>query len=117
VAEGWPWGGAITAGGYQSPLGFFHYLVDQGLPGTNPVAAAAGRESASDTVAAAQATSWGWIALALAGLVALSLAALRLRRRILAVSRGNRGGPDHVERTAVRKTVRGSLDARPDRYH
>jgi hypothetical protein len=37
-------GGPITAGWYQSSLGFFHYLADQGLP--DPVAAAAaGRES------------------------------------------------------------------------
>ncbi|MGH2724891.1 MAG: hypothetical protein ACRDI0_11645 [Actinomycetota bacterium] len=83
-------GGPITAGWYRSSPGFFHYLVDQGLPETNPVPAVVDRESVSDTLPAAQATSWGWIALALAGLVALSLAALRLRRRILAVSRGNR---------------------------
>lgn len=90
LAEGQPWGGAITAGWYQSSLGFFQYLVDQGLPETNPVAAAADRESAPDTVPAARSTPWGWIAVALAGLVALSLAAPRLRRRVLAVARALR---------------------------
>jgi hypothetical protein len=87
LAEGQPWGGAISAGWYQSSLGFFHYLVDQGLPETNPVAAAADRESAPDTASAARSTPWGWIALALAGLVVPPLAAPRLRRRVLAVAR------------------------------
>jgi hypothetical protein len=39
ISEGLPWGGAISAGWYQSPLEFFHYLADQGLPETNPVVA------------------------------------------------------------------------------
>jgi hypothetical protein len=90
LAEGQPWGGAITAGWYQNSLGFFHYLVDQGLPETNPVAAAADRESAPETVPAARSTPWGWIGLALAGLVVLSLAAPWLRRRVLAVARALR---------------------------
>jgi len=85
-----PVGMTITAGWYQSSLGFFQYLVDQGLPETNPVAAAADRQSAPDTVPAARSTPWGWIALALAGLVALSLAAPRLRRHVLAVARALR---------------------------
>jgi hypothetical protein len=85
-----PVGMPITAGWYHSSLGFFQYLVDQGLPETKPVAAAADRESAQDTVPAARSTPWGWIALALAGLVALSLAAPRLRRRVLAVARALR---------------------------
>ena len=89
MAEGLPWGGAISAGWYQSSLEFFHYLVDQGLPDTNPVVAA-DRESAPGTVPAAGPTLWGWIALALAGLVALSVAAPRLRRRVLAVARAHR---------------------------
>jgi hypothetical protein len=37
IAEGLPWGGAISAGWYQSSLEFLHYMVDQGLPETNPV--------------------------------------------------------------------------------
>jgi hypothetical protein len=85
-------GGPITAGWYPSSLGFLYYLVDQGLPETDLVAAAAGRESAPDTVPAARAMPWIWTALALAGLVALSVAAPRLRRRILAVSGGNPAG-------------------------
>jgi hypothetical protein len=85
LAEGRPWGGAISAGWYQSSSSFFDYLVDQGLPETNPAGGAAGSESAPDTVSAAQATPWGWIALALAGVLALSVAASRLRRRILGV--------------------------------
>jgi len=89
MAEGLPWGGAISAGWYQSSLEFFHYLVDQGLPETNPVVAA-DRESAPGTVPAAGPTLWGWIALALAGLVALSVAAPRLRRHVLAVARAHR---------------------------
>lgn len=67
-------------------LEFFHYLVDQGLPEANPLVAV---DSASgpDSVPAAGPTLWGWIALALAGLVALSVAAPRLRRRVLAAAR------------------------------
>jgi hypothetical protein len=89
IAEGLPWGGAVSAGWYQSSPEFFHYLVDQGLPETSPVVAA-DRESASDTVPAAGPTPSGWIALALAGLVALSVAAPRLRRRVLAAARAHR---------------------------
>lgn len=89
IAEGLPWGGAISAGWYHSSLEFFHYLVDQGLPETSPVVAA-DRESAPDTVPAAGLTLWGWIAPALAGLVALSVAAPRLRRRVVAVARTHR---------------------------
>jgi hypothetical protein len=89
MAKGLPWGGAISAGWYQSSLEFFHYLVDQGLPETNPVVAA-DRESAPDTVPAAGPTLWGWIALALAGLVALSVAVPRVRRRVLAAAKAHR---------------------------
>jgi hypothetical protein len=88
IAKGLPWGGAISAGWYPSSLEFFHYLVDQGLPETNQVVA--GRESAPDTVPAAEPTLLGWIALALAGLVALSVAAPRLRRRVLAAASAHR---------------------------
>jgi hypothetical protein len=84
IAEGLPWGGAISAGWYQSSPKFFRFLVTQGLPKTPPVVAKP--ESASHTNPATGPTPWGWIALALAALVALSLAAPRLRRRILAVA-------------------------------
>jgi hypothetical protein len=48
---------------------------------------AADHESAPDTVPAAGPALGHWIALALVGLVALSVAAPRLRRRVLAVAR------------------------------
>jgi hypothetical protein len=88
IAEDMPWGGVISAGWYQSSLEFFDYLVDQGLPETRPVIAA-DHESAPATAPTA-ATLWGLIALALAGLVALSVAAVRLRRRVVAVARAHR---------------------------
>src|SRR5918999_1031085 len=75
----------ITAGWYQSSLGFFHYLVDHGLPVTNPVAPVAPREPAPDPYIApgAQTAPWAGIVVALVGVAALSLAALALRRRVL----------------------------------
>jgi hypothetical protein len=87
LAEGRPWGGAIIAGWHQSSGRFFDHLVDQGLPETSPVASSVGREPAPVTLPAARATPWAWIALTVAGLVALSLTAPRLRRRILGVPR------------------------------
>ena len=82
-------GSAISPGWYESPPKFFRYLVDRGLPETNPVVAA-DRESGPDTMPAAGPTLGRWIALALAGLVALSVAAPQLRRRVLAVARAHR---------------------------
>jgi hypothetical protein len=78
----------ITAGWYQSSLDFFQYLVDQGLPESNPVVAA-DRESAPSPVRPGLAL-WVWIALALTGLSAVSVAALRLRRRALAAGTAHR---------------------------
>jgi hypothetical protein len=78
LAEGQPWG-AISAGWYQSSARFFEYLVDQGLPETERVVRDPRPESAPDTLPPAQAAPWGWIALALAALVALSLSAPRHR--------------------------------------
>ena len=69
----------ITAGWYQSPLDFFQYLVDQGLPESNPVVAA-DRDSAPGPVPATGSALWVWIAMAFTGLVAISVAAERLRR-------------------------------------
>jgi hypothetical protein len=80
----------ITAGWYQSSLGFFHYLVDHGLPETNPVASVATRERAPDTAPGAQTAPWAGIVVVLVGLAALSLAALAGRRRVLVGGRVNR---------------------------
>ena len=73
----------ITAGWYQSSLGFFQYLVDHGLPETNPVDSAATRERAPDAAPGAQTAPWAGIVVVLVGLAALSLAALAVRRRVL----------------------------------
>ncbi|MGH2660187.1 MAG: hypothetical protein ACRDHS_11115 [Actinomycetota bacterium] len=80
----------ITAGWYQSSLGFFQYLVDHGLPETNPVASVATGEPASDTAPGARTAPWAGIVVVLVGLAALSLAALAMRRRVLAGGRVNR---------------------------
>jgi hypothetical protein len=84
IAEGLPWGAAITAGWHQSSSEFFRYLVDKGLPESNPLIVA-DRESAK-TVHAAGSTLWGWISLALAVLAAASVAIPPLRRRALALT-------------------------------
>jgi hypothetical protein len=75
---------SITAGWYQSSLGFFHYLVDHGLPEMNPVASVATRESAPDTAPGVRTARWSGIVVVLVGVAALSLAALVVRRRVLA---------------------------------
>ncbi|HEV8681229.1 MAG TPA: hypothetical protein VGS09_00425 [Actinomycetota bacterium] len=80
----------ITAGWYQSSLGFFHYLVKHGLPETNPVASVATRERAPDTAPGAQTAPWAGIVVVLVGLAALSLAAVAVRRRVLVGGRVNR---------------------------
>lgn len=74
---------AITAGWYQSSLGFLQYLVDRGLPVTNPVASVAARHPAPDTGAALHTVSWIPFVVVLVALVATSLAALAVRRRVL----------------------------------
>lgn len=83
VAEGQPWGGLISPGWYRSPPGFFHYLVDHGLPERNPVAPAAPGETAPDTGSGAQTSLWAGTVALLVGLL-LSLAAFAVRRRVLA---------------------------------
>jgi hypothetical protein len=85
VAEGRPWGGAITAGWYQSSPEFFSCLVEQGLPESNPEVVT-GSESAVDTASATRPTPWSWTVLTLIGHVAMSLVATR-RRRVLGVPR------------------------------
>jgi hypothetical protein len=74
----------VTTGWYLSSTQFLDYLVDQGLPETNPVGAPH-RESAPGSAAAARSALW--IAAAVAGLVALSVTAQWLRRRVVPVAR------------------------------
>jgi hypothetical protein len=89
IAEGMPWGGPISAGWYRSPPEFLRYLVEQGLPETNRVVTA-DRGSVPDARSEAGPTIWVWIALALAGLVAASVTAPRLRHRDPAAARAHR---------------------------
>lgn len=77
----------IVAGWYRSPLGFFQYLVDHGLPETNPVTAVAGGEPDSDTVPVATTTPWTVIGLTLTGVTALLLMTATVRRRMMARTR------------------------------
>ncbi len=67
---------SILAGWYQSSVGFFEYLVDHGLPATNPLAT---QDLKEETPSGAQATRW-WVLLALAS-AALSLAGLAVRHQ------------------------------------
>jgi hypothetical protein len=80
----------ITAGWYQSSPGFFHYLVDHGLPERNPVARVATGEAVPGSAPGAQTAPWAGIVVVLVGLAALSLAALAVRRRVLVGGRVNR---------------------------
>ena len=77
----------IVAGWYQSPLVFFNYLVDHGLPEANPAASVASRGPAPDTAPEAQMAPWAGIVVFLVGLVTLSCAAFAVRRRVVAGSR------------------------------
>jgi hypothetical protein len=74
-----PPGMTITAGWYQSSPEFFRYLVDQGLPETNPVAPVVSGEPAPEH-APAQTAPWGGIGVVV-GLATLLLATLTVRRR------------------------------------
>jgi hypothetical protein len=76
----------MLAGWYRSSLGFFHYLVDHGLPDRNPVApvaTVARGEDAAGTAPGAESAPWAGIVVVLVGLAALSLAALAVRRTAL----------------------------------
>jgi hypothetical protein len=78
----------ITAGWDQSSHpAFFGYLVEQGLPVTNPVPSVASGERAADTDAGVQTTPWSTFVLVLVGLATLALIALAARRRVLAGTR------------------------------
>jgi hypothetical protein len=80
---------SITAGWFRSSLGLFQYLVDNGLPDTNPVAPVATRQPAAGTTKS-QTVTWAEVLAVLIGLTTLSLTALAVRRRMLAVGRLNR---------------------------
>ena len=82
----------LTAGWWQAEPGLLVFLVQNGLPQTNPVAADELPAPASGTqpVPTTRSVPWGWILLGLAGLAALSLTAPGVRRRVLvAVTRMN----------------------------
>jgi hypothetical protein len=85
----------LSSGWWQSEPGFLQFLVENGLPATNPVAGAAsadqpGQEPADQPVPVTRSAPWAWILVGLGGLaVILSLAAPRVRRRVLAVARVN----------------------------
>ena len=79
---------SITAGWYQSSLGFFRYLIQHGLPETNPVASVATPKPAPDTAPRAQMASWAGIVVVCVVLGALFLAAVAVRRRVLAGGAG-----------------------------
>jgi hypothetical protein len=66
----------IGSGWFQADPGFFEFLVEAGLPEAKPLAAVS------------QPAPWTWILAGLVGLAAVAaLAAPRMRRRILAVTR------------------------------
>jgi hypothetical protein len=77
----------LTSGWFQAEASFLEFLVENGLPQTNPVPAAAEERPAAapatQPVPATQSAPWGWILLGLAGLAALSLTAPGVRRRVL----------------------------------
>jgi hypothetical protein len=81
----------VTPGWYRSSssLGFFRYLVDQGLPETNPVNPVASG-NAPGVAPEAQTGVWAAALVVLGGLTALSVTTLAVRRRVLAVGRISR---------------------------
>jgi hypothetical protein len=79
VAEGQPWGGAITAGWYQGSMELLDYLVDHGVPESSPAVV---DEPGPGAVTAARTAPWAWIGLALVGLLVLSVMAPDWRRRV-----------------------------------
>lgn len=76
IADGLPWGGAISPGWHRSPTRFLRFLVDEGLPATSPVVGSPKSVPNPEP----RSTPWVWIALVVAGLVTLTLSVPRLRR-------------------------------------
>ena len=70
----------VIAGWYRSPPIFFRYLVEHGLPATNPAPPADTREPGPDTAPRASTVPLGGIVVVLVGLGALSTTALVARR-------------------------------------
>jgi hypothetical protein len=64
----------IVAGWYQSGPELFHYLVDHGLPDTNPAPTLAPRQVFPDSTPRSQAVSWRSIVFALVAVATLSVA-------------------------------------------
>jgi hypothetical protein len=93
----------MLVGWYQSSLGFFHYLVDHGLPEGNPVAAVATREPAPVAAPGTRTVPWAGVVVALLGLAAVSMATSAVRRRLLAVSRVNRWAPRRSPASETRR--------------
>lgn len=84
----------IPSGWFRTNSGFFQYLVQNGLPATNPLAAAAEtaprNEPAADAAPTSQTAPWAWVIIGLAGLAVLALVTPPVRRRVLlAVTRVN----------------------------
>jgi pyruvate/2-oxoglutarate dehydrogenase complex dihydrolipoamide acyltransferase (E2) component len=77
----------IGSGWFQATPGFMDYLVENGLPATNPVAAAAKaaprNEPAADAAPAGQPAAWAWVMIGVAGLAGLALVTPAVRRRVL----------------------------------
>jgi hypothetical protein len=77
----------IVAGWYEASPEFLEFLVQHGLPATDPLAPVADpaprNEPAADP-ASGQPAAWMWVIIGTVGLAALSLAAPRIRRRALA---------------------------------
>ena len=77
----------ITAGWYQGSPGFFQYLMDHGLPERDAIASVSNSDAARDAAPETRTVPWTMFVVILAALVALSLATLAVRRRVLAIGR------------------------------
>jgi hypothetical protein len=77
----------IRAGWYEASPTFLEFLVEHGLPATDPLAPVADpgpRTEPGADPARSQPAPWVWMIIGTVGLVALSLAAPKIRRRVLA---------------------------------
>lgn len=77
----------LPSGWVQAEPGFLEFLVENGLPETNPVAAAAPGQPTTDPDPLTRSAPWPWIVIALAGLAGLVLVPT-VRRRVLVAIRG-----------------------------